>query len=282
MAIHKDLTGDEAIHEIMYVQNGDPGAVGAGKFWLDTTGGATLTAGAILKQRDAPDTGWTTRADVKTALDLKAALASPTFTGTPAAPTAAPGTNTTQIATTAFVAAAVVGGGGALVLLDAQTASADASLDFTTGFSSTYDTYLLMVGDIVPATDGANLLLRFSIDGGSSFISSSYQYAIRNFFSDAFDGEDNSTSANGIPVAQALGNNTGEHWNANIWCFNLQGGLYKSVRFDGCGYIANPLSGAQHGMGIYGTASVVDALQLIMSAGNITSGWARLYGVAKA
>lgn len=35
-----------------------------------------------------------------------APLASPTFTGIPAAPTAAPGTNTTQIATTAFVTAA--------------------------------------------------------------------------------------------------------------------------------------------------------------------------------
>ena len=34
---------------------------------------------------------------------LLAALASPTFTGTPAAPTAAVGTNTTQIATTAYV-----------------------------------------------------------------------------------------------------------------------------------------------------------------------------------
>ncbi len=33
--------------------------------------------------------------------------ASPTFTGTPAAPTAAPGTNTTQLATTAFVQAAI-------------------------------------------------------------------------------------------------------------------------------------------------------------------------------
>ena len=36
-----------------------------------------------------------------------AALASPTFTGTPAAPTAVAGTNTTQLATTAFVQAAV-------------------------------------------------------------------------------------------------------------------------------------------------------------------------------
>lgn len=34
-------------------------------------------------------------------------LASPTFTGVPAAPTAAPGTNTTQLASTAFVTAAV-------------------------------------------------------------------------------------------------------------------------------------------------------------------------------
>lgn len=41
---------------------------------------------------------------IKSQLDAKADLASPTLTGTPTAPTAAPGTNTTQIATTAFVA----------------------------------------------------------------------------------------------------------------------------------------------------------------------------------
>jgi len=38
-----------------------------------------------------------------TAVALKAPIDSPTFTGTPAAPTAAVGTNTTQVATTAFV-----------------------------------------------------------------------------------------------------------------------------------------------------------------------------------
>jgi hypothetical protein len=41
----------------------------------------------------------------QTALNLKANLASPTFTGTPIAPTAATITNTTQVATTAFVKA---------------------------------------------------------------------------------------------------------------------------------------------------------------------------------
>ena len=46
-------------------------------------------------------------ADADAAIALKADIASPTFTGTPAAPTASAGTNTTQIATTAFVSAAV-------------------------------------------------------------------------------------------------------------------------------------------------------------------------------
>ncbi|MES2959812.1 MAG: hypothetical protein V4792_16605 [Pseudomonadota bacterium] len=46
------------------------------------------------------------------ALALKAPLASPALTGTPTAPTAAPGTNTTQVATTAFVEAAVASAGG--------------------------------------------------------------------------------------------------------------------------------------------------------------------------
>jgi hypothetical protein len=40
-------------------------------------------------------------------IDAKAPIASPTFTGTPAAPTASLGTSTTQLATTGFVQAAI-------------------------------------------------------------------------------------------------------------------------------------------------------------------------------
>ena len=46
---------------------------------------------------------------INTSLQNKAALNSPTFTGTPKAPTASAGTNTTQIATTAYVYAAING-----------------------------------------------------------------------------------------------------------------------------------------------------------------------------
>lgn len=49
----------------------------------------------------------TDNTNLANALDLKADLASPIFTGTPTAPTATTGTNTTQVATTAFVQSAI-------------------------------------------------------------------------------------------------------------------------------------------------------------------------------
>lgn len=62
--------------------------------------------------------------DLNTALGLKAPLASPALTGAPTAPTATVGTNTTQIATTAFVLANQSGGatwGSITGTLSAQT-----------------------------------------------------------------------------------------------------------------------------------------------------------------
>ena len=79
-------------------------------------GGAS---GAILSKSSATDydTAWLAQSaltiaqsqvtNLTTDLSAKAPLASPTFTGTPAAPTAAVDTNTTQVATTAFTVAQI-------------------------------------------------------------------------------------------------------------------------------------------------------------------------------
>ena len=58
------------------------------------------------------------------AVSSKADLASPTFTGTPSAPTATAGANTTQLATTAFVNTAVTTATGSLGTLSSQNANA--------------------------------------------------------------------------------------------------------------------------------------------------------------
>ena len=75
---------------------------GATTFTGPTSGGGTVTApmgsGTILYAATAAATY-----ETQSAAALLAPLASPTFTGIPAAPTAAYGTSTTQLATTAFV-----------------------------------------------------------------------------------------------------------------------------------------------------------------------------------
>lgn len=72
------------------------------------------------------------------ALAAKAAVASPTFTGTPAAPTAAQGTNTTQLATTEFVNAEIAADltaaiGSTVQAHDADTAKTDVAQTYTAG-----------------------------------------------------------------------------------------------------------------------------------------------------
>jgi hypothetical protein len=72
----------------------------------------TFTGSPAAPTQTAGDssTKLATTAFVTTADNLKAPVASPTFTGTPSAPTAAATTNTTQLATTAFTQAAVNAG----------------------------------------------------------------------------------------------------------------------------------------------------------------------------
>ena len=67
-----------------------------------TVNGVSVATDADVSSAVAPKANM---ADVNTQLGLKANLDSPEFTGAPLAPTATVGTNTTQIATTAFVLA---------------------------------------------------------------------------------------------------------------------------------------------------------------------------------
>jgi hypothetical protein len=64
-----------------------------------------IKADAIIRDNSGSDEE-ITMATIAGLDSSKAPLASPTFTGTPAAPTATAGTNTTQVATTAFVTTA--------------------------------------------------------------------------------------------------------------------------------------------------------------------------------
>ena len=58
---------------------------------------------------------------------------------------------------------------GDVVLLSSQTASDDASLDFTSGIDSTYGEYIFGLYNIHPETDRANFGFQFNVAGQSGF-----------------------------------------------------------------------------------------------------------------
>jgi hypothetical protein len=107
-------------------------------------------------------------------LALKAPLASPTFTGTPAAPTAAVGTNTTQLATTAFVLANAAGNTVLTVYkttsqlkVDDSYYTNDSSLVVPIAANSTY-TYTLDLATKDNGVAGSNFYINMTGPSGST------------------------------------------------------------------------------------------------------------------
>lgn len=112
---------------------------------------------------------------LSTAIATKADNLSPTFTGTPAAPTAAVGTNTTQLATTAFVAANTTPT-GSISMWPTATAPTGFLLCAGTAVSrSTYAALFTILGTVYGAGDGSttfnlpNFVNRSPIGAGSLY-----------------------------------------------------------------------------------------------------------------
>ena len=126
-----------------------------------------------------------------------APLASPSFTGTPTAPTAASGTNTTQIATTEFVQAAVASGG---MTVDSAMSSTSTNTVQNKVIKEYVESQLADLSDSV----------RNRLDGHDSAISKLSNYVTPEMFGAVCDGVTDDTqalqncinyaSSNAIPV----------------------------------------------------------------------------------
>lgn len=64
---------------------------------------------------------------------------------------------------------------GAVHLLESQTASSSATIDFS--LPSGYFKFEIVISNIVPATNNTDLDCRLSTDGGSSFLSGASEYS---------------------------------------------------------------------------------------------------------
>lgn len=92
---------------------------------------AFVTAGLATKAATAHTHVIADTTGLQTALDAKAPLASPALTGTPTAPTAIAGTNTTQVATTAYVVAGLSSKADSSTVTTLSTSIGNADADVT-------------------------------------------------------------------------------------------------------------------------------------------------------
>ena len=173
-------------------------------------------------------------------------------------------------------------GGGTWVLLDTQTASASATLDFTTGIDSTYDQYVFVGTAIIPTAD-SNFYCRVSTDGGSSYVETgSYDYVQNKVVSFGTSVDNVGASATFINLMDAVkGGDSGGAFILDLFNPSSTGiaTLMKSrsvwIDYDG------PYLRAGIGAGAYTPTTAVNAIRFYPSAGIITSGVIYLYGVKK-
>lgn len=182
---------------------------------------------------------------------------------------------------TNWVNAAESGGGsGDLVLISTATASNSASIEFT-GIDNTYNTYLVIVSDLVAVSD-SELWMRTSSNNGTSYDSGASDYQ----FSSVFHYSNNSTltvfgSTNTrYRIAGSVDNVTTTSSNVETMIFNPSNSsryTYFKSHVSGTNTASNHYQ--EYTTGQRSSAGAVDAIQFLMSTGNISSGTFKLYGV---
>ena len=167
------------------------------------------------------------------------------------------------------------GGSGNLVLIESQTAAASATIDFTTNLTG-YDQYKLVFYNVI--TSGAtSMFLQYSTDGGATYVSTNYYNSgacsdnAGNFFGNNVTNGSAFKFVNTLATLPAdfglIGDYTFNTFQSSSICKSISGFLYDGAnQWATFGYCAS-------------LTTAVNAIQINLDAGTITSGTFKLYGV---
>lgn len=167
--------------------------------------------------------------------------------------------------------------GGSLVLLNSQTVASVASVDFVSLITSTYNNYALRYYQGAPGTSLSALVIRYSINNGSSFISSSYLGGnIQNAYSSSTLTNNSSSSYNRLTGAENNGLNTkSAGW---VYIMNVQSGSRPvMVGLVNCNSTTSFFSCRVTGTNSANTS--INAIQVFSSGGGVLSGTYDLFGM---
>jgi hypothetical protein len=240
------------------------------------TGASTLTCGGILL---GSGTGAITAMSVLAA----GAIVKGDGSGDPVALTRGSANQvlTTKCCDISWAAAAA---GGSLTLIGTQDATCCASLT-QTGLDSTYDTYLIALADMHPASDGANIGIQLGDSSGIDTGACDYGYYTQNLkdYETTYSAAVAEGSARILLPGDGVGNAAGEGVGAVIWLHRPGDGVTKPI-----------LSG--HGIAVVGSGRItggdffaertavitVDRVLAKFDTGNIVSGRMTVWGLAHA
>jgi hypothetical protein len=186
---------------------------------------------------------------------------------------------------TAYNASLGVGG---MTLISSQTASASASISFTTGIDSTYKEYQFYFINMHPATDTASFEFNFSTDSGSNYNVTKTTTAFRAVHDEA-DGTAVSTYRTAEDLAQDtafqriavdVGNGNDESCSGSLQLFNPASTTYvKHFITTTNNYTSANFSINGFYAGYGNTTSAINAIQFKFSSGNIDDGTILMYGI---
>lgn len=323
---HTELNYVDGVTSAIQTQLDAKGAH-AGQTWTGTQNftGATITF--TTQSANDNSTKGATTSYVDTGLALKGNINAQTWTGTHTfsgacvVPTMSAGNNSTNAASTAFTAAAIAaaafsavlpsqsGNAGkyvttdgttaswgivnaALHLLSSASASSSATIDFTTGITTTYDEYLIDFQNVVPATSPSQFYMRASSDSGSTFLSTPVYVTggravdnLDSLQSMAASGDSkfplSMTAGDGVKNAGAINGAAGISGHVRLYrpASNRYAEMSYSTTHKGGNANVNPTWG--NGQVDMGIGNVLNAVRFMFSAGNITSGEFKFYGIVK-
>ena len=174
---------------------------------------------------------------------------------------------------TNFVSSATSGVGN-WVLIQTQTANNSATINFTTGITSTYTNYVFVLSNVVPVTNNTGLTMVVSVNGGSSYISTNYQAGDILFSYNSTTPANNTTTAVMI-ITGGIANSdpglSGTFWLSNITTAKPPVAYWNTMQWNG----VRMSLGASYN----NTTSGVNAFRWAFGSGNISTGNFSLYGI---
>ena len=185
-------------------------------------------------------------------------------------------------------ALAQVSAGDGITLISSQTASASASLSFTTGIDSTYKTYMFKFINIHPSVNDTDITFQGSTNGGSSYgvTLTSTNFQAYHFESDTTGlsyetGYDLAQSSSYQILNHSIGTDNDQSASGTLYLFSPSDTTFvKHFIYRGSCYHAADLEVDANVAGYFNTTSAINAINFKMSSGNIDAGTIHMYGIA--